>query len=90
MKQGPNLTPVLNEFEGDLKDGKYRTGDNSLLRSHFLNVAVKIDVTDDRKTPVKVDTRSRIDGAVSVLDAATVKQKWYKEIGKMLRNEKAA
>lgn len=90
VKQGPNLTPVLNEFEGDLKDGKYRTGDNSLLRSHFLNVAVKIDITDDRKTPVKVDTRSRIDGAVSVLDAATVKQKWYKEIGKMLRNEKAA
>lgn len=88
VKQGPNLTPVLNEFEGDLKDGRYRTGDNALLRSHFLNMAVKIDIKDDRKTPVKIDSRSRIDGAMSVMDAATVKQKWHKEIGKMIKNEK--
>ena len=46
--QGTNLTPVLNAFEGDLKDGKYEIGDNSLLESHLLNVAVDINANDSR------------------------------------------
>lgn len=86
VKQGPNLTPVLNEFEGDIKDGKYYTGDNSLLRAHLLNMAVKIDDERNTKTPTKIEKRMRIDGGMSLMDAATVKQKWYKEIGRQLKN----
>lgn len=88
VKQGPNLTPILRDFEGDLKDGKYDIGDNGLLASHLLNVAVDISLSDGRLTPKKLDSRSRIDGAASLFDALTVKDKYYAEIGKKLLNIK--
>ena len=87
--QGTNLTPILNQFEGDLKDGKYNLGDNTLLASHFLNVAVEINMNDSRMKPVKIEKRMRIDGAVSVFDAMTMVSKYHSEIGKKLLNEAA-
>ncbi len=84
--QGTNLTPILREFEGDLKEGKYDIGDNALLQSHLLNVAVDIDINDSRMKPVKLEKRLRIDGAMSVFDALTVKDKYHKEIGQKLLN----
>lgn len=36
--------------------------------------------------PVKIEQRARIDGFVSVIDAMTVRQKYYNEIGVMLKN----
>lgn len=88
--QGTNLTPVLHTFEGDLKDGLYDIGDNNLLRSHLLNVAVDINMNDSRLKPVKLNKRAHIDGAVSIFDALAVKMKFHKEIGKQLQNTKAA
>lgn len=87
VRQGPNLTPILRDFEGDLKEGKYEIGDNGLLATHLLNVAVDINLTDSRMTPKKLGSRMRIDGAVSVFDALTVKDKYYTEIGKKLLNQ---
>ncbi|MCH5340065.1 MAG: terminase large subunit [Acetatifactor sp.] len=87
--QGTNLTPILRVFEGDLKDGKYDIGDNALLESHLLNVAVDIDINDSRMKPVKLERRLRIDGAMSVFDALTVKDKYHAEIGKKLLNQAA-
>ena len=84
--QGTNLTPVLNTFEGELKDGKYLIGDNNLLKSHLLNVGVQIQTDDSRLKPVKIEKRLHIDGAVSVFDALAVKMKYHKEIGKQLQN----
>ena len=84
--QGTNLTPILIEFEGKLKDGLIEIGDNGLLQAHFLNVAVDINMNDSRMKPVKIDKRSHIDGAVSVFDAFTVKSKYYSEIGRTLEN----
>lgn len=84
--QGTNLTPILRSFEGDLKDGKYNIGRNNLLASHLLNVAVDININDSRMKPVKIEKRARIDGAMSVFDAITVKMKYYKEVGKQLQN----
>lgn len=86
--QGTNLTPILHQFEGDLKDGKYEFGDNMLLASHFLNVAVEINMNDSRLKPVKIEKRMRIDGAVSVFDAMTMVSKYHTEIGKKLLNWK--
>lgn len=88
--QGTNLTPVLYAFEGDLKDGKYEIGDNDLLESHLLNVAVDINIKDNRIRPVKMERRMHIDGAMSVIDALTVKMKYHKEIGKQLKNSRVA
>ena len=87
--QGTNLTPVLHTFEGDLKDGRYCLGENNLLRSHLLNVAVDININDSRMKPVKLERRAHIDGAVSIFDALAVKMKYHKEIGRQLQNKAA-
>lgn len=85
--QGTNLTPILHMFEGELKDGKFDFGDNSMLASHFMNVAVDINLNDSRMKPVKIEKRMRIDGAMSVFDALTMVSKYHNEIGKKLLNE---
>lgn len=84
--QGTNLTPILHEFEGNLKDGLFDFGDNSMLAAHFLNVAVDIKLNDSRMKPVKIEKRMRIDGAMSVFDALTMVSKYHNEIGKKLLN----
>ena len=84
--QGTNLTPVLHEFEGNLKDGLFDFGDNSMLAAHFLNVAVDINLNDSRMKPVKIEKRMRIDGAMSVFDALTMVSEYHNEIGKKLLN----
>lgn len=84
--QGTNLTPILHEFEGNLKDGLFDFGDNSMLAAHFLNVAVDINLNDSRMKPVKIEKRMRIDGAMRVFDALTMVSKYHNEIGKKLLN----
>lgn len=84
--QGNNLTPVLHEMDGLLRDGALQLGSNSLLKSHFLNVAVKQDTESRKIRPVKIDPRCHIDGFVAVCDALTVRQKWADQIGEQLKN----
>ena len=79
----------MDEFEGLLKDKSISNGANNLLKSHLLNVAVQINSGDGRKKPVKIEARMRIDGFVSVIDAMTVRSKYYSEIGKQLENKAA-
>lgn len=85
--QGTNLTPVLHNFEGDLKDGRYNIGDNALLQSHLLNVAIDINLKDSRMKPVKIEKREHIDGAAAIFDALAVKMKFHDEVGRQLKNE---
>ena len=87
--QGANLSPLLKEFEGIIKDKKINIGENNLLKSHLLNVAVQINSGDGRMKPVKIEPRMRIDGFVSVIDAMTVRSKYFSEIGKQLENNAA-
>ena len=84
--QGENLAPVIREFEGVIKDGNFKIADNNLLKAHFLNVALKHNMETRKFRPVKIEQRARIDGFVSVIDALTVRQKYYNEIGEMLKN----
>lgn len=84
--QGTNLTPVINEAEGMMKDGKIRIGQNDLLKAHMLDSALKIDNTAGMKKLVKLQQKSHIDGMAALLDALCVRQKWYSEIGDQLRN----
>ena len=85
--QGFNLTPVLNEADGLLRDGVLRLGDHSVLKAHFLNTGVTQDTETRKIRPVKIDPRTHIDGFVAVIDALTVRQKWYDQIGEQLKNE---
>lgn len=84
--QGENLTPVINQTEGEIKDGAYECGDNDLLKIHFLNAALKLNNETNRKKLIKVSATSRIDGMAAFLDALTVRQKWWNEIGEQLQN----
>lgn len=84
--QGFNLTPVINEMEGLVKDQTLQIGDNAILKAHLCNAALKLDMQTEKKRLVKIYPTDRIDGTAAVLDALTVRQKWYKEIGHQLRN----
>ena len=87
VNQGFNLTPVLHEMDGLVRDGVLQIGRNNLLKAHFLNVGVNQDAETRKIRPVKIDPRTHIDGFVAVVDALTVRQKWYDQIGDQLRNE---
>ena len=84
--QGENLTPVIREFEGIIKDGNFKIADNNLLKTHFLNVALKHNMETRKFRPVKIEQRAHIDGFVSVIDAMTVRQKYWEECGELLKN----
>lgn len=84
--QGDNLWPVIEETKGWLEDGKIHIGDNDLLKIHLLNTAVKMNAERGRGKIVKISPKDHIDGAAALLDAMTVRQKWYNEIGEQLRN----
>lgn len=85
--QGENLHPCILELEGLIKDKRIYIGDNDLLKMHLLNSAIKINVGRGRGRLVKISPTARIDGCAALLDAITVRQKWYSEIGEQLRNE---
>ena len=84
--QGDNLYGVIRETEGLLADGKIHIGDNDLLKIHLLNSALKMSVERGRGKIVKINASAHIDGAAALLDAMTVRQKWYPEIGRQLKN----
>lgn len=85
--QGENLYPVIQETQGLLEDGKIHIGDNDLLKMHLLNSAIRMSVERGRGRLVKLSPTLHIDGTAALLDAMTVRQKWYSEIGEQLRNE---
>lgn len=84
--QGENLSPVIDELEGLMKDGKIRIGDNDLLKCHLLDSALKRNSETSRKRLIKVSSNVHIDGTAALLDAMTVRQKWFSEIGGQLQN----
>ena len=86
VHQGENLTPVIHECDGLLRDQTIQLGTNNVLKAHFLNVGMKQNMETRRIRPVKIDVRCHIDGFVAVIDALTVRQKWYEQIGHQLKN----
>lgn len=86
--QGYNLTPVIRETEGLIRDQVFRIGDNDLLKVHLLNSALKTEADSGKSKLVKLSASDHIDGTAALLDAMTVRQKWYAEIGQQLKNER--
>ena len=85
--QGEQLYPILQEFEGMLKDGVIHIGNNSLMKVHMLNSAIKMSVERGRGKLIKLNQTDHIDLVAALIDAMTVRQKWFAEIGEQLRNE---
>ena len=84
--QGDNLWGVIQEVGALIKDGKVRIGDNDLLKTHFLNSAIKMNNDRGRGRLIKINPTSHIDGMASVLDAFTMRSKYHEEIGDQLKN----
>lgn len=84
--QGFNLTPVIREVDGILRDGHIHIGNNDLLKIHLLNAAIKQDAGTERVKLVKIQQQNHIDGTAALLDAFTVRQKHWPEIGGRLLN----
>jgi phage terminase large subunit-like protein len=85
--QGENLFGVIQETQGLLEDGRVHIGDNDLLKVHLLNSAIKMSTERGRGKLVKLSPNDHIDGTAALLDAMTVRQKHYAEIGDQLKNE---
>ena len=86
--QGTNLTPVLREMEGYIKEGRVHIGDNDLLKIHFLNSALKLDTGNNKIRLVKLSPTAHIDGMAALSDAFCVRQKHYESIGYQLSNKR--
>lgn len=84
--QGANLTPVLYEMEGLIKDGKVHIGDNTLLKIHLLDSALEHDSRTQKVRLVKAAPRAHIDGVAALSDAFCVRQKWMNDLGERLKN----
>ena len=84
--QGENLYGVIQETQGLLEDGRIHIGDNDLLKIHLLNSAIKMSTERGRGKLIKLSPSLHIDGAAALLDAMTVRQKYYAEIGEQLKN----
>ena len=84
--QGENLYGVIQETQGLLEDKKLHIGDNDLLKVHLLNSAIKMSTERGRGKLIKLSPGAHIDGTAALLDAMTVRQKWYAELGNQLRN----
>lgn len=86
--QGFNLTGVIREAEGLIKDGSINIGDNDLAKIHLLDTALDSDNRNNRVKIKKVNSKSHIDGVAALLCALTVRQKWYGELGSRLKNKR--
>lgn len=84
--QGENLYPVILELGGLLEDRKVHIGNNDLLKIHLLNSAIKMSAERGRGKLVKINPAQHIDGTAALLDAMTVRQKWFAELGERLKN----
>lgn len=86
--QGENLTPVIQEVEGLIKDGRFDFGDNDLMKIHLCNSALKHNNETNKVKLIKMAPRARIDGVAALLDAMCVRQKYFNEIGEQLKNKR--
>lgn len=85
--QGENLYSVIQETQGQLEDGNVHIGDNDLLKAHLLNCAIKMSTERGRGKLVKLSPSLHIDGAAALIDAMTMRSKYFAEIGEQLKNE---
>lgn len=85
--QGDNLWPMMQEFEGLMKDGRVNIGDNGLLTMHLLNSGVKMNTERGRGRLIKISPDLHIDGTAAILCAMALRNKYYLELEHQLRNE---
>jgi len=89
VRQYFNLSPVIRDCEGLLRDGKIHIYDNDLMAIHLADCATETSKVNDKIRLVKIQDQPNIhiDGVMSMIDALTVRQKYHDEIGEQLENK---
>ena len=88
VSQGSNLTGVIIDAEGMIKDGRLKSAeDNNLMKIHMMDSALQI-YEDNRRRLVKVSSTAHIDGMAALLDAMTMRRNYYAQMEHLLRNER--
>ena len=88
VSQGSNLTGVIVDAEGMIKDGTLRSAeDNNLMKIHMMDSALHT-YEDNRRRLVKVSSTDHVDGMAALLDAMTMRRNYYTEMENLLRNER--
>ena len=87
VSQGSNLTGVINDLEGALKDGRLVSAeDNGLLKIHMLDSAVKVEAETFRRRLIKVRSNAHVDGVAAMLDAMCMRYVHWESLGDRLTN----
>ena len=88
VSQGSNLTGVIIDTEGMIKDGLLKSAeDNNLMKIHMMDSALKYDEMNRRRL-VKVSSTAHIDGMAAMLCGMTMRRNYYTELEHLLRNER--
>jgi phage terminase large subunit-like protein len=70
VSQGSNLTGVLIDMEGMIRDRKLVcANDNDLMKIHMLDAALKMEQGTNRRRMVKITAKAHIDGMAALSDA---------------------
>ena len=89
VSQGSNLTGVLIDMEGMIKDGRLRCADdNDLMKCHMLDAALKFEEGTNRRRLIKMSARAHIDGMAALSDAICMRHNYYEEMAAQLSNER--
>ena len=89
VSQGSNLTGVLIDMEGMIKDGKLRCiNDNDLMKVHMLDSALKFEEGTNRRRLIKMSAKQHIDGMAALSDAICMRHNYYEELSAQLSNER--
>lgn len=91
VTQGPNLTGVIVDVEGMIRDRKLQSANqNGLMKIHMADSALKLDTISKRRQLVKIkeDATVHIDGMAALLDAMCMRRNYYNELENLLRNER--
>ena len=89
VSQGSNLTGVLIDMEGMIKDGRLRCiNDNDLMKVHMLDAALKFEEGSNRRRLIKMSAKQHIDGMAALADAICMRHNYYEELQTQLSNER--
>ena len=89
VSQGSNLTGVLIDMEGMIKDGRLRCiNDNDLMKIHMLDSALKFEDGTNRRRLIKLSAKQHIDGMAALSDAICMRHNYYEEMAGQLSNKR--
>ena len=92
VSQGPNLTGVIIDTEGMIRDGTLQSANqNPLMKIHMIDSALQMDTLEKKRQLVKIQRgpHIHIDGMAALLCAMCMRRNYFQELENMLRNDRS-